>query len=346
MKNAILIYQSYDNYFNIGDYIQSIAARQFLIGPLVYLNREKLNEYSGEKVKLIMNGWFMHEQQNWPPSKDIFPCFISFHISSDVKDTLLSPENVEYFKKWEPIGCRDNETLRLLVQKGVKAYFSGCLTLTLGEKYESDERCNKIYFVDPYFEYKKDICSILSYLFVLLLNFNAIAKISGSMFKNRSLKSIIKIASFFKNYRKVFSEKLLEDAVYVRHIVKNSDFNSDAEKFSYAEELINNYAKAKFVVTSRIHCALPCVGFKTPVIYIENKNQPEISFCRLGSLRDFFNIISYNKGEMLSLFCKLQGKIDNNYSFSNKDNHEKYKQALIAACKNFVGGAKDNPRII
>lgn len=340
MKNALLIYNSYHNLFNIGDYIQSLAARQFLIEPPVYLSREKLNEYCGEKVKLIMNGWFTHEPQNWPPSKDIVPYFVSFHINSVAKDALLLPEGVEYFKKWEPVGCRDNETVRLLVQNGVKAYFTGCLTLTLGGKYESNERCNKIYFIDPYFEYKKDICSKVSYLCVLLSNFKAIRKISGSMFKNRSLKSLIKTASFFKDYRKVFSEKLLEDAIYMAQIIKDSDFGSDAEKFSYAETLLNNYAEAKFVVTSRIHCALPCLGLKTPVIYIENANQSETSCCRLDGLRDFFNIISYDKGKMQSLFCKLSSKIDGDFNFANKNIHEKFKKALIDGCKNFMNSKK------
>lgn len=337
MKDALLSYQSYNNKFNIGDYIQSLAARQFLTEPIEYLNREKLNEYCGETLKLIMNGWFVHEPQNWPPSKDIVPSFVSFHINSVAKDALLSPESLEYFKKWEPIGCRDNETVRMLVQKGIKAYFTGCLTLTLGEKYESKERCDKIYFVDPHFEYKKSIVSLLSYLLVLLFNYKTIKKISNSMLGGISLKSLMKTTSFFKDYRKVFSESLLTKAIYVAQVINDSDFESDAEKFSYAEELIKKYAKAKFVVTSRIHCTLPCLALKTPVIYVENKNQSETSYCRLDGLREFFNIISYDKGKMSSLFCELKTKIDSNFTFFNQNVHEKYKKALVEGCKRFVG---------
>lgn len=337
MQNAVLIYHGYDNLFNIGDHIQSLAAHQFLTEPIAYLNRERLNKYCGEPLKVIMNGWYMHEPQNWPPSKDIVPYFISFHINSVAKEALLSPDSIEYFKKWEPIGCRDNETVRLLAQKGVKAYFTGCMTLTLGEKYESKERCDKVYFVDPHFEYKKGILSLSSYLLVLLFNYKSIKKISNSMYGNISLKSLIKTASFFNDYRKVFTESLLTRAVYVSQYLKDSDFESDDQKFSYAEELLNNYARARFVVTSRIHCALPCLGMGTPVIYIENVNQPEMSYCRLGGLREFFNIISYDKGKMRSLFCELKTKIDNNFTFSNQNVHEKYKKLLIEGCKRFLG---------
>jgi hypothetical protein len=339
MKNAVLVYENMDNQFNIGDYIQSLAARQFFIGEPVYINREKLNEYRGEKVKMIMNGWFMQEPQSWPPSKDIVPCFVSYHISNVVKEILLSPKNVEYFKQWEPIGCRDSETLQLFIQKGIKAYFSGCLTLTLGEKYRSSERGDKVYFVDPYFDWEKNICSISADLCVLVFNFKTIMKIAHSLFKKRTLKTLIKTASFYRQYRKIFSKKLLENAIYLTHILKHSDFNSDAEKFQYAEELIKKYAKAKFAVTSRIHCALPCIGLKTPVIYIENRNQSETSFCRLGGLTDLFNIISYSKGKMQPLFCELQNKISDDFSFSNKSSYEKCKQALIEVCNEFVSRA-------
>src|SRR5680860_1777900 len=100
MKNAVLVYNSYDGYFNIGDYIQSLAARQFLIEPVEFLNREQLNEYSGDKLKLIMNGWFTHDPDNWPPSKDVVSHFVSFHINSVAKDLMLSEQGVDYLKLW------------------------------------------------------------------------------------------------------------------------------------------------------------------------------------------------------------------------------------------------------
>lgn len=40
----------------------------------------------------------------------------------------------------------------------------------------------------------------------------------------------------------------------------------------YAKYLIRKYAKAKLVVTSRIHCALPCLGIETPVIFVTSDN--------------------------------------------------------------------------
>ncbi|MHB9292886.1 hypothetical protein Holit_01999 [Hollandina sp. SP2] len=47
---------------------------------------------------------------------------------------MLSPAGIKYLKKHEPIGCRDYGTVKLLGKYGINAYFSGCLTLTLGRK--------------------------------------------------------------------------------------------------------------------------------------------------------------------------------------------------------------------
>ena len=139
MKYKLLATRS-KNQINIGDYIQSLAASQFLPSIDGFVQREKLNQYSSEEVTIIMNGWFMHQPENWPPSPQINPIFLSFHLNILAKDQLLSEKSVAYFKKHKPIGCRDFQSVQFLKSKNVDAYFSGCLTLTLGEKYFSKEK--------------------------------------------------------------------------------------------------------------------------------------------------------------------------------------------------------------
>jgi len=55
MKYGLLKYEENKRFFNVGDNIQSLAAKQFLPRVDKYLSREKLADYKGEKVKLIMN---------------------------------------------------------------------------------------------------------------------------------------------------------------------------------------------------------------------------------------------------------------------------------------------------
>ena len=123
---------SYPNSNNLGDFIQSEAVKQYLKNKLVkQIDREQLHSYDGPKVQMFMNGWFMENPNNWPPSKQINPFFLSFHLNPTSKKKMLSPKGVNFLKKYQPIGCRDIYTQKILSDFGVETYFSSCLTLTL-----------------------------------------------------------------------------------------------------------------------------------------------------------------------------------------------------------------------
>ena len=81
---------SYPNSNNLGDFIQSIAAKYELNAKKIYeLDRDQLYIYNGPRVFLIMNGWFMEEPMNWPPSEKITPLFLSFHLNPTAKKKYL-----------------------------------------------------------------------------------------------------------------------------------------------------------------------------------------------------------------------------------------------------------------
>ena len=333
MKNGLLIYQTNldINIFNIGDYIQSLAASQFFERTDVYINREQLDIYNGENVKLIMNGWFMHSSKNWPPSSKIKPLFVAFHLNSLAKNELLSEESIKYFKLQEPIGCRDYKTVKLLEEKGVKAYFSACMTLTLGEKYKNNSKNNKVFFVDPFYYFSK--FKILFYISTLVLNFKRIKKISFKENKNTTIKNLIHTAAFYRQYNKIFDKDILINSEYINHEIPDT-FESENEKFDYAKYLLSEYSQAQFVVTSRIHCALPCLALDTPVLYTDDLNQLEVSYCRLDGIRDLFNTIKIDKD---NIYVDNQpSKINFKTKLSNKKDYIKYRDKLIETCKKFV----------
>lgn len=337
MKKGLLIYRTYNNVFNIGDYIQSLAASQFFLDKAdVFICREELKNYAGDEVKMIMNGWFTHEPYNWPPSAKIFPLFVSFHINSVAREKLLNEESIKYLKSFEPIGCRDKETARSIKEKGIDSFFSGCLTLSLGMTYKSDEKSTEVYFVDPFFEKKTNIFSLAKYLLILGKNYKDIHKITKSYFKENTLKNKLKMSAFYMAYCKLFSKEILVNGVYINHIVSELDFKDEEAKFDYARKLLSQYAKAKLVITSRIHCALPCLGLETPVLYVEDVNQSETSFCRLDGLRELFNIVSYNKGQIKANFSMAANRIDTHFKVPNKDNYKQFRNKLIEKCKEFV----------
>lgn len=128
MKYGVISYSS----VNIGDEIQSVAALRFLPQVDAYVARERIDKFkSDEPTKLIMNAWWMHKPNHFPPSDAIDPLLISMHIQYRIRDRFMTKKTKEYLVKHGPVGCRDLSTKEYLDEHGVAAYFSGCLTLTL-----------------------------------------------------------------------------------------------------------------------------------------------------------------------------------------------------------------------
>ncbi len=135
MKYGLLYYKDTDN---IGDDIQTYAQKRFLPSIDYYIDREKIGMFIPKKrecVSVIMNAWYMHNKVAWPPSPYINPLLISMHFTTNSKlngdYSWLSDLGGQYLKENGPIGCRDENTLKLLKKHGIKGYFSGCMTLTI-----------------------------------------------------------------------------------------------------------------------------------------------------------------------------------------------------------------------
>lgn len=328
---------------NIGDYIQSIAARQFIGEKHTLIDREQLDKYAGPVTKVILNGWFMHSPKNWPPSKKIKPLFISFHINPDAIDGMLNNAGLEYLKHHEPIGCRDYGTLKLLQKNNIDAYFSSCLTTTLGETYRKINNNGDICFVDPFYNqysYTKPL-PFLKSIFTLISSYKKIRVISKKKYPNQTIKGPIKAAQFYKSYSKKFTDEVLLKARYITHAPKLSIFFSEAEKFEYADELLNYYSECKLVVTSRIHAALPCLGIGTPTIFIDDysfnsNDNPERG--RFDGLLSMMNVINYNNEGFSSddLSCIVKGKIGIDININNPKHHKKYTHDLVVKCSSFA----------
>ena len=345
MKYKLLAVSQYPNIsgVNIGDYVQALASAQFLPHVDGFIDRdEELKKYDGERCKVIMNGWYMHLPQNWPPSYLINPLFVAFHLNSGVKKELLSPTSISYLKRHQPIGCRDLNTMELLRSNGVDAYFSGCMTLTLGEKYHSEDKENKTYIVDPIYNGALSVNAILQAISIVIFHPRDVLKLYLTkqlrLHYGRNLVSkLIKTALYYKEYSRVFGRKLVMDSIYVNQedMYYKTHFKTDAERLAEAERLVKMYAKARLVITSRIHCALPCLGLETPVIYLEKGNDIEESKCRLGGLRELFNIVRITNGILTPCFNTILPITVTNHP-SNKETWRNLANDLKRRCREFI----------
>ena len=77
-------------------------------------------------------------------SDDIIPVFLGISIKQSAWE--WTEEWVKYFKRYEPIGCRDYATWKKMNELGISAYLAGCLTITFPIRNRNEG--NTTYFVE------------------------------------------------------------------------------------------------------------------------------------------------------------------------------------------------------
>ena len=234
---------TYLNSNNLGDQIQTIATEQFF-DSAGGVDRDALAEYDGEKINLLMQGWFGYSNKiksMFPPSNKINPIFVGFHIQDNAQNrNFYSTDTaIKYYKKHEPIGCRDVSTRDFLSNHGVDAYFSRCLSTTLPDR-TTTPSSEKIFIVDCH----------------------------SDMF---------------------IPSAILKKAEKLTHTTSSKYTRLEQEE--KAKLLLKRYREeATLVITSRLHCASPCIAMGIPVIYIENTGD-----ARLTAISDLIDIKHINK---------------------------------------------------
>jgi len=113
---------------------------------IVYINKDDVGHYDGDSVILpVAFPLFEYCEgglDNWFSDK-IKPVFLGHTI---LKDTLL-PKEVDFYKRHEPIGCRDERMFDILTKYGISCYLTGCITATLPKRKVGGIH-NKIFVVD------------------------------------------------------------------------------------------------------------------------------------------------------------------------------------------------------
>jgi hypothetical protein len=337
MKEALLKYDFTNGGLNIGDYVQSLAAKQFLNdSDPILISREALNKYNDEQVKLIMNGWFLLKGENFPPSDKITPLLVSHHINKSVHEHFNRKEVIDFYKKNEPVGCRDYFTLDFLKSHGVDCYFTGCLTLTLSEKYSSKEKNDNIYFVDPRYKKLRGLSGKLKMVHLFVTKFGTINKVHNRYLRTNKTKSWKKTISFYSAFSQIFEDEVLTNAIYVKHYLPAKNFKNDAEIFAYTEDTLKQYASAQYVVSSRIHCALPSLSLGTPILYIDIPNDHDISICRLNGIKELFHIIYTNGTKLSCELLKPGEKFNLKSTFKNKEDFKIIRDNLKETVSSFM----------
>ena len=121
---------------NLGDDVQCYAMEKFLPRVDYLIDREHLDSFytpTGERVAALLGGWYLHKPLNWPPSPFLKLLPISFHMTTveAKKELALMNYGAKWLRKFRRVGCRDKGTVKELKRRKIKAYLSGCFTLTI-----------------------------------------------------------------------------------------------------------------------------------------------------------------------------------------------------------------------
>jgi len=208
---------------NLGDNMQIIAIDEIYrsmgvnLRDIVYINTNELSTYKGEYVILPVTMPLVDYQEGGISgrfSPHIIPVFLGLTM---VKDTLEA-EEIAYYKKFEPIGCRDERTLNTLRKYQIQSYLHGCITVTFPKR-QHEPSNGSVYIVDVNEQLQKKIPT-----------------------------------------------HLRENAIYRTHL--RTDHLEDPKEVALTQyyEYKNN---ASLVITSLLHCAVPCMAAGIPVIMLK-----------------------------------------------------------------------------
>jgi hypothetical protein len=239
--------QSFEDWANLGDDIQSLVAKKLLPYVDGGVSRERLKHPVSPGV-ISMNGYFLG-LCDWPPSPDLQPFFFAFHVTPGSVAKVCSPEGIAYLKQHEPIGCRDQGTMHLLQQYGVEAYYSKCVTLTLPRR-ETAPQNGRIYMV--------------------------------------GLSKAATVA---------VPKSIRRSAVVVDQAKLRLPEMSPALKEQVSQHLLDTYSKtASLVITSKIHCAMPCIAMGIPVVFLYDKAKQDDY--RVSIVKDLIGIQYVGEGRL------------------------------------------------
>ena len=227
---------------NLGDNIQTLAVRrlyrQLGIGEdsIVPVDRDALSSYDGEPLALIMNACFF--ERSFPVPEQIVPVFVGFQC----KEPIIAG-NLDYFRKHQPIGCRDRDTAALFARYGIEAFVSGCLTLTLRQR-KAGRRRTKVLVV-----YGSGAGALPT---------EVLRYLPEEMFTHL--------------------EFLSQRQIVHAHPLSAADMQAAED---YASYLLGYYKRnAALVITPLHHATTPCIAAGIPVVLCRTADDPRFSYLR------------------------------------------------------------------
>ncbi len=282
---------------NIGDDIQSYAAIRYLPQIDYIINREELDSFStsnGESVAVIMNGWYLYEHYHWPPSPFLYPKILGIHF-----DIFYS---WKYYRR-----LNENHVLEGCGKKYLQTHGPiGCRDYgTLGMVQKAG--------VDAYY----------SGCLTLTLN----------KFENIDRQDYICLVDVPEPYLTQIKNTINRPFREISHYIDLQTLSYE-QRTKKVEDYLKVYQGAHCVITTRLHCALPCLALETPVFllysdWMENRVQTYLSYL------NHVNIDHMESDVLISSLYDLDNPPPNPTVYMRE------RLALVEECEQFIREAND-----
>lgn len=234
---------------NLGDDIQSLAACRLMPRVDTYIDREKISEAQVPPgTRVIINGWFMHDTRFWPPHENIIPLFLAFHARP-----ATTPRPIEWLCD-RLLGPRST---RSCVDPAYAEYFSR--HAPIGCRDEATMRAVEETSVSAFF----------SGCVTLTIRPRGLPKTDHVVFVDPFGPLPHNV---FRPDRWLSIPKAVRSSARCMTHLRLS--RNIQRRLAVASDYLDTYERAKLVITSRLHVALPCVALGTPVIFLANGHRP------------------------------------------------------------------------
>jgi len=246
---------------NLGDTIQSLAVCQFFPkgAPDYWVERDHVNKglFDGEgkklkewcdvegPVQLIFNGWFdgrlMNLTEDFP--EQMSPLILSFHLNES--HTVLTDPKYD----------------KLVQSKGVLK--QSLLVKSLFFKDHAPILCRDQHTCSLF--QRQGIKALVSGCITLLLNVKSYQ--DKTILEKDKKILIVDTHILYPTLLKTLVPKDIVDQAEVMSNVVKEGLNQN-QKVELAKQTLHRFANARYVITSRIHSAFPCLAFGVPVFFV------------------------------------------------------------------------------
>jgi hypothetical protein len=217
---------------NVGDDFQAVAAKRFLPENAVAVDREFISQFTyASKVKVVVSGWFMHQRG----------AYWDLPVQPPEKSWPPSPLIDPYFtsihltKSFHPTVFSDEniDYLKGHAPIGARDLY------TLGELQD------------------RGIPSYFSGCLTLTLE--------PKPTKRNDIVYLVDLDEPSIGYIK---SRVRSPVAVLTHGKSILQYLEPEHRLKYADYMLGLYRRAKCVVTTRLHAALPCLAFGTPVLMV------------------------------------------------------------------------------